>query len=166
MIRFDNVSKRYPGGKDALSRVSFEIEAGEMVFLTGYSGAGKSTLMKLIIVMERATQGQVFVQGVNVNRIVSKKIPEIRRDIGVVFQNHQLLFDRTVFDNVALPLVIAGFHNREVGRRVRSAAGPSSIHTVTPAINGCQRPGECSQWNVSQRQICPWSVLLGTSDPY
>ena len=121
MIRFDNVSKRYPGGKDALSRVSFELEAGEMVFLTGHSGAGKSTLMKLIIVMERATQGQVFVQGINVNRVASRQIPAIRRDIGVVFQNHQLLFDRTVFDNVALPLVIAGFQNREIGRRVRAA---------------------------------------------
>tara|TARA_E500000331_G_scaffold357339_1_gene418720 strand:+ start:3415 stop:4068 length:654 start_codon:yes stop_codon:yes gene_type:complete len=121
VIRFDNVSKRYPGGKDALSSVSFELEAGEMVFLTGHSGAGKSTLMKLIIVMERATQGQVFVQGINVNRVASRQIPAIRRDIGVVFQNHQLLFDRTVFDNVALPLVIAGFQNREIGRRVRAA---------------------------------------------
>ena len=106
MIRFDNVSKRYPGGKDALSRVSFEIEAGEMVFLTGYSGAGKSTLMKLIIVMERATQGQVFVQGVNVNRIASKQIPAIRRDIGVVFQNHQLLYSIMLQEQVIINLNI------------------------------------------------------------
>lgn len=121
LIRFDNVSKRYPGSKEALSRVSFEIDSGEMVFLTGHSGAGKSTLMKLIIVMERASQGQVFVHGLNVNRIAEKHIPPLRRDIGVVFQNHQLLFDRTVYDNVALPLIIAGFQHREVSRRVRAA---------------------------------------------
>ena len=121
MILFDNVSKRYPGGKEALSDVSFGIQAGEMVFLTGNSGAGKTTLMKLIIVLERATKGQVIVQDVNLNRIAAKHIPAIRRNVGVVFQNHQLLFDRNVFDNVALPLYIAGFQHREVGRRVRAA---------------------------------------------
>ncbi|MDA0788997.1 MAG: cell division ATP-binding protein FtsE [Proteobacteria bacterium] len=121
MIRFDQVSKRYPGGKDALSRVSFELADGEIAFLTGHSGAGKSTLMKLVIVMERASQGQVFVNGMNVNRVRSGQIPAIRRNIGVVFQNHQLLFDRTVFDNVSLPLLIAGFQHREIGRRVRAA---------------------------------------------
>ena len=108
MIRFDQVSKRYEGGKEALSRVSFEMPAGEMAFLTGHSGAGKSTLMKLIIVMERASQGQVIVNGTNLNRISAKQVPYIRRNVGVVFQNHQLLFDRTVYDNVALPLTIAG----------------------------------------------------------
>ena len=121
MIRFDQVSKRYPGGKDALSRVSFELADGEIAFLTGHSGAGKSTLMKLVIVMERASQGQVFVNGMNVNRVRGGQIPAIRRNIGVVFQNHQLLFDRTVFDNVSLPLLIAGFQHREIGRRVRAA---------------------------------------------
>ena len=121
MIRFDNVSKRYEGGKDALSRVNFQLAAGEMAFLTGHSGAGKSTLLKLIILMTRATQGQVFVDGKNLNRIRSRQIPAIRRNIGVVFQNHQLLFDRTVFDNVALPLIIAGYQPKEAGRRVRAA---------------------------------------------
>ena len=123
MIRFDQVSKRYEGGKEALSRVSFEMPAGEMAFLTGHSGAGKSTLMKLIIVMERASQGQVIVNGTNLNRISAKQVPYIRRNVGVVFQNHQLLFDRTVYDNVALPLTIAGYQPREVGRRVRAALG-------------------------------------------
>ncbi len=121
MIRFDEVSKRYPGGKEALSRVSFELGSGEMAFLTGHSGAGKSTLMKLIIVMERPSQGQIFLAGTNLNRISNRQIPQIRRNVGVVFQNHQLLFDRTVYDNVALPLTIAGFRPREVGRRVRAA---------------------------------------------
>jgi len=121
MIKFDNVSKRYSSGKEALSRVSFELAMNEMVFLTGHSGAGKSTLMKLIILMERPSQGQVFLDGTNLNRVPTSRIPMVRRSVGVVFQNHQLLFDRTVFDNVALPLTIAGYQPREVGRRVRAA---------------------------------------------
>ena len=121
MIRFDEVSKRYAGGSEALSRVSFELADGEMSFLTGHSGAGKSTLMKLIILMERASQGQVIVNGTNLNRVSRRQVPAVRRNVGVVFQNHQLLFDRTVYDNVALPLTIAGFSPKEVGRRVRAA---------------------------------------------
>lgn len=121
MIRFDHVSKRYSGGKEALTNVNFELDQSEMVFLTGHSGAGKSTLMKLIIMMERPSQGQVFVQGVNLNRLGRRHIPDIRRNVGVVFQNHQLLFDRSVFDNVALPLTISGYQPREIGRRVRAA---------------------------------------------
>jgi cell division transport system ATP-binding protein len=112
---------RYAGGYEALSRVSFEVGAGEMVFLTGHSGAGKSTLLKLIMLMERATQGQVLVNGQNLNRLPASQIPLLRRRIGVVFQNHQLLFDRSVYDNVALPLVIEGYHPREAARRVRAA---------------------------------------------
>ena len=121
MIRFDAVSKRYDGGSEALSRVSFELADGEMSFLTGHSGAGKSTLMKLIILMERASQGQVIVNGTNLNRVSRRQIPAVRRNVGVVFQNHQLLSDRTAYDNVALPLIIAGFSPKEVGRRVRAA---------------------------------------------
>jgi len=121
MIRFDNVSKRYSGGYEALSRLSFELEPAEMVFLTGHSGAGKSTLLKLIMLMERATQGQVVVNGQNLNRMRNGQIPFLRRQVGVVFQNHQLLFDRTVFENVALPLQIAGYQPRELARRVRAA---------------------------------------------
>ncbi len=121
MIRFDEVSKRYPGGHEALSRVSFELADEEMAFLTGHSGAGKSTLLKLIILMERASQGQVFVQGANLNRFTRRQVPHLRRNVGVVFQNHQLLFDRTVYDNVALPLIIAGYQHRDIGRRVRAA---------------------------------------------
>ena len=121
MIRFDEVSKRYDGGLEALSRVSFELANGEMSFLTGHSGAGKSTLMKLIILMERASQGQVIVNGTNLNRVSRGQVPSLRQNVGVVFQNHQLLSDRTVFDNVALPLTIAGFSPKEVGRRVRAA---------------------------------------------
>lgn len=121
MIHFHQVSKRYPSGQEALAGVSFDIEQGEMVFLTGHSGAGKSTLMKLIMLMERASTGQVVIAGRNLNRLRSGQIPYHRRQVGVVFQNHQLLFDRSVFENVALPLQIAGYQSREVGRRVRAA---------------------------------------------
>ena len=121
MIRFDQVSKRYPGGVDALSRVSFDLAEGDMAFLTGHSGAGKSTLMKLIILMERASQGQVIVNGTNLNRVSRRQVHTVRRGVGVVFQNHQLLFDRNVYDNVALPLTIAGYAPREASRRVRAA---------------------------------------------
>ncbi len=121
MIRFDQVSKRYPGGHEALNRVSFELADAEIAFLTGHSGAGKSSLLKLMMLMERPTQGQVFINGQNLNRLSSRQIPQLRRHIGVVFQNHQLLFDRSVYDNVALPLVIEGYHPKEAGRRVRAA---------------------------------------------
>lgn len=121
MISFSQVSKRYPTGHEALGGISFDIEPAEMVFLTGHSGAGKSTLMKLIMLMERASTGQVLIGGRNLNRMRASQIPFHRRQVGVVFQNHQLLFDRSVFENVALPLQVAGFHSREVGRRVRAA---------------------------------------------
>jgi cell division transport system ATP-binding protein len=121
MIQFDNVSKRYPGGFEALSNISFHLEPGGMAFLTGHSGAGKSTLLKLIAVIEHATSGQVFVDGQNVARVGARGIPFLRRKIGFIFQDHHLLFDRTVFDNVALPLIIAGYRREEIGRRVRAA---------------------------------------------
>lgn len=121
MIQFDGVSKRYPSGHEALRRVSCHIRRNEMAFLTGHSGAGKSTLLKLIMRMEVPTQGQVWVDGQNLRQVSSRKVPYLRRNIGVVFQNHQLLFDRSVFDNVALPLTIAGYQPRELGRRVRAA---------------------------------------------
>jgi cell division transport system ATP-binding protein len=121
MIEFAEVSKRYPNGQEALKKVNFELKDGEMAFLTGHSGAGKSTLLKLICLMERATSGQVIINGKNLNRTSRRKIPNVRRDIGMIFQDHRLLFDRSVFENVALPLIIAGYPHREIGRRVRAA---------------------------------------------
>ncbi|MEP5765803.1 MAG: cell division ATP-binding protein FtsE [Halieaceae bacterium] len=121
MITFDRVSKRYPEGHEALAEVSFNIDSDELVFLTGHSGAGKSTLLRLIMLMERPSRGQVLVNGQNLKGLRASQIPQLRRQIGVVFQNHQLLFDRSVFDNVALPLIIAGNSRRETGRRVRAA---------------------------------------------
>ncbi|RLA40709.1 MAG: cell division ATP-binding protein FtsE [Gammaproteobacteria bacterium] len=121
MIEFDNVSKRYPDGHEALSQVSFAIDAGEMAFLTGHSGAGKSTLLKLIMLMERPSGGQLLVNGKNLSRLHKSQIPYYRRRVGVVFQNHQLLFDRSVFDNVALPMQVSGAQHRDIERRVRAA---------------------------------------------
>ncbi len=121
MIRFDNVSKRYETGHEALKRVSFHIKKNEMAFITGHSGAGKSTLLKLIMLMERPSNGDVVIGGKNLKSIASSAVPGLRRNIGVVFQDHQLLFDRRVYDNVALPLVVGGFQPREIGRRVRAA---------------------------------------------
>lgn len=121
MIRFDNVSKRYPGGYEALSGLNFHLPRGQMAFLTGHSGAGKSTLLKLIALIERANQGQIHIDGVNLARVGRRGIPYLRRKIGITFQSHKLLFDRTVFDNVALPLIISGYGTAEIGRRVRAA---------------------------------------------
>lgn len=121
MICFDNLSKRYSGGFEALKNVSFEMDAGEMAFLTGHSGAGKSTLLKMLMLMERPTSGNLLINGINLNRLSNSQIPIYRRQVGVVFQNHQLLLDRTVFDNVALPLQVSGYPSSEIGRRVRAA---------------------------------------------
>ncbi len=121
MIQFSNVSKRYPNGHDALKNVSFELARETMAFLTGHSGAGKSTLLKLITLIERPSRGQAIVNGLNLARVTRRRIPYFRRDIGIVFQEYKLLYDRTAFDNVALPLVVAGVSHREIARRVRAA---------------------------------------------
>ncbi len=121
MIKFENVTKRFPGGQEALSGLDLEIDKGEMVFLTGHSGAGKSTLLRLIALIERPTSGQVIVDGRNTKRIRRRRIPAYRRQLGMVFQDHRLLYDRSVADNVGLPLLIAGVGPREAARRVRAA---------------------------------------------
>ena len=121
MISFEHVAKRYPGGMQALNDVSFHVNAGELVFITGHSGAGKSTLLKLIALLERPSRGQVLFDGRNVGKLARRHIPHLRRRIGVVFQDHRLLSDKRVFDNVALPLLIAGLPFAEIQRRVRAA---------------------------------------------
>jgi len=121
MIRFDQVHKRYPNGREALAGVSFNIESGALTFLTGHSGAGKSSILKLIALIERPTRGQVIVNSQNTAGVKPRGIPQFRRRIGVVFQDHKLLHDRPVSDNVALPLIIAGVPRREIDKRVRAA---------------------------------------------
>jgi cell division transport system ATP-binding protein len=121
MIRFDQVHKRYPNGREALAGVSFEVESGHLAFLTGHSGAGKSSILKLIALIERPTRGQVIVNNRNLSGIKPRAIAQFRRQIGVVFQDHKLLHDRPVMDNVALPLIIAGLARREIDKRVRAA---------------------------------------------
>jgi len=121
VIEFHNVTKRYRGGVEALRNVSTRVDAGELVFLTGHSGAGKSTLLRLITLVERTSRGHIVIGGHNLSRIPPRRIPQFRRHIGVVFQDHRLLRDRTVFDNVALPLVVSGHRHSEIRRRVRAA---------------------------------------------
>lgn len=170
MIRFDQVSKRYPNGHHGLEKLSFHIRAGEMVFITGHSGAGKSTLLKLIMCMERPTAGHVHVGGQDLSQLSSDDIPFLRRQVGVVFQNHQLLFDRTVFDNVALPLVINGTPRDEIGRRVRAAldkVGLLNKENVNPiALSG----GEQQRVGIARAVVHKPALLLadeptGNLDP-
>ena len=121
MISFQRVFKRYPNGREALAEVTFDLAAGEMAFLTGHSGAGKSTVLKLIALLERPTRGQVIVNNRNTTSVGSRAIPAFRRQVGVVFQDHRLLADRPVYENVALPLIIAGVSRRETEKRVRAS---------------------------------------------
>lgn len=121
MIKFDEVGKLYPGGYEALKKISFEIEKGELVFVIGHSGAGKSTLLKLIAGLERPTYGTVLIGKQNVSKLRRAAIPYLRRSFGLVFQDHKLLYDRNVFDNVALPLHINGIVGMEAGKRIRAA---------------------------------------------
>ncbi len=147
MIRFSHVFKRYPGGYDALKNINLEIGQGEMAFLTGPSGAGKSSLLRLIALIERPTRGAAVVNGHNLNKLPRRRLPYFRRDLGVVFQDCKLLHDRTVFDNVALPLVVSGAASAEIGKRVRAALDKvglldkERVHPITLSGGEQQRVG-------------------------
>jgi cell division transport system ATP-binding protein len=121
MISLSQVCKRYPGGYDALKNISFTMQPGEVVAVTGHSGAGKSTLLKLIAAIERPTRGSIIVNGQNTSSLRPAAVPYLRRNFGLVFQDHKLLFERTVFENVLLPLQITGFERKESAKRVRAA---------------------------------------------
>ena len=127
MIKFVNVTKRYPETGDVLRNVSFHLHRGEIAFLTGHSGAGKSTLLRLIAAMERCSRGQILLEGQDLSHARENQLPYIRRKMGFIYQDYKLLHDRTVFDNVALPLVIAGFGHHEIVRRVRAALDKVSL---------------------------------------
>lgn len=127
MLRFEHVCKRYPDAGEALTDLSFHLTRGEMAFLTGRSGAGKSTLLKLVAMMEQPSRGNVLLDGQNITRISERKVPYLRRHLGLIFQDYKLLNDRTVFDNVALPLVVSGVSHQEISRRVRAALDKVSL---------------------------------------
>ncbi|NSL56293.1 cell division ATP-binding protein FtsE [Uliginosibacterium aquaticum] len=135
MIRFERVTKRYPGGHEALADVSFEIRHGELVVLGGHSGAGKSTLIKLIAALEKPTAGKVWVSGQDVGSLRPNQVPYLRRSLGLVMQEHRLLTDRTVFDNVMLPLLVTGYPPKDAAKRVRVAldkVGMGAFEQVMP----------------------------------
>jgi len=170
MITFDRVSKRYEEGHDALREVSVNIDRDELVFLTGHSGAGKSTMMRLIMLMDRPTRGQVTIDGQNLSKVRSRGVPQHRRNIGVVFQNHQLLFDRPVFDNVALPLIISGYDHREVGRRVRAALDKVGLLDRERAMPRTLSGGEQQRVGIARAVVGRPKILLadeptGNLDP-
>ncbi|MBX9915841.1 MAG: cell division ATP-binding protein FtsE [Nitrosomonas sp.] len=147
MITFKNVSKRYPDGYVALNNVDLTVEPGEMVFLTGHSGAGKSTLLKLIAAIERPTSGTITISGQNIAQLKPAAIPYMRRKIGFIFQDHKLLFDRSVFDNVLLPLQISNFDNNTVAARVRAALDKVGLlkkeKSMPVALSGGERQRLC-----------------------
>jgi cell division transport system ATP-binding protein len=170
MIRFERVSKRYEGGHDALREVSFEIGSDELVFLTGHSGAGKSTLLRLIMLMERPTRGRVEVAGTDLAKLRRGAVARHRQSIGVVFQDHRLLFDRSVYDNVALPLLIGGFDHRDIDRRVGAALDKVGLrgreHSMPRGLSG----GEQQRVGIARAVVGRPRILLadeptGNLDP-
>ena len=170
MITFDRVSKRYVDGQDALSNISFEINRGELAFVTGHSGAGKSTLLKLILAMEKPSGGQLIANGINLNRISAGKIALHRRQIGTVFQDHQLLHDRSVYDNVALPLEICGYKPSEAGRRVRAALDKVGLLRKEKSFPAALSGGEQQRVGIARAVVNRPSIILadeptGNLDP-
>ncbi len=170
MILFERVTKRYPNGREALSAASFSIDRGEMVFLTGRSGAGKSTVLKLIAMLERPTRGTVVVNGQNLGALKSRHLPAYRRTLGVVFQEHRLLDDRPVFDNVALPLVVAGASAAEMGKRVRAALDQVGLLGKERMLPNELSVGEQQRVGIARAVVAKPAVLIadeptGNLDP-
>jgi cell division transport system ATP-binding protein len=170
MIRFNNVSKTYPGGFLALKKVSFTIAPGEMAFLTGHSGAGKSTLLKLMSVMEKPTVGSIEINGTELSTIKYAQVPYVRRGIGMIFQSHNLLPDRTVFDNVALPLIIEGYSHKETRKRVEAALDKVHLTSKLKCFPNMLSGGEQQRVGIARAIVNKPPILLadeptGNLDP-
>jgi cell division transport system ATP-binding protein len=160
MISFESVSKRYPDGFNALKNIFFAIEAGEMVLVTGHSGAGKSTLLRLIAAIERPTYGSVTVNGQDTRQLKKSAIPLLRRNIGLVFQDHKILFDRNVFENVLLPLQIGGFDNKVAARRVRAALDKVGLLKKEKAYPVTLSGGERQRLCIARAVVHRPSILI------
>ncbi len=160
MIRFEQVGKRYPGGIAALADLTLAIESGEMVILSGHSGAGKSTLLKLIPAIERPTQGVVVVNGQNVSALKRAAVPYLRRNLGMIFQDQKLLYDRSVFSNVMLPLAIAGVPPRDAGRRVRAALDKVGLLEREKAMPVALSGGEQQRLSIARAVVARPSILI------
>lgn len=170
MIRFETVGKRYPGGNQALSEVSFELPEGDLAFLTGHSGAGKSTLLRLVALLERPSRGQVLFANRNIGKLPRRRIPYLRRRIGIIFQDHKLLSERRVFDNVALPLMIAGLSYNEIRRRVRAALDKVDLLAKERAYPAMLSGGEQQRVGIARAIVHKPPLLLadeptGNLDP-
>jgi cell division transport system ATP-binding protein len=160
MITFDQVTKRYPGSHEALSSVSFAIEQGEMVYVTGHSGAGKSTLLKLMAAIERPTSGTVLINNQNVSKLKEATLPYVRRKFGLVFQDHKLLYDRNCYHNVALPLAINGITGTEAGKRIRAALDKVGLLNKEKAMPITLSGGEQQRLAIARAVVSRPSILI------
>jgi cell division transport system ATP-binding protein len=160
VISLSQVCKRYPGGHEALREVSLAVESGELAYLTGHSGAGKTTLLKLISGLERPTSGTVLVAGQNVGKLGPRALPYLRRNFGLVFQDHKLLFDRNVFENAALPLKIAGYSYQETAKRVRAALDKVGLLAREKAMPITLSGGEQQRLCIARAIVHRPSILL------
>ncbi|SDH88867.1 cell division ATP-binding protein FtsE [Vibrio xiamenensis] len=170
MIKFQQVSKAYRGGRQALQKVDFHLRSGEMVFLGGHSGAGKSTLLKLICAIERPTDGKISFNDHDITRIPTKDIPFLRRNIGIVFQDHRLLMDRSVYENVALPMRIESFSEEEIKRRVSAALDKTGLLDKARCLPSQLSGGEQQRVGIARAVVNRPTLLLadeptGNLDP-
>jgi cell division transport system ATP-binding protein len=160
MITFDQVTKRYPGSHEAITQVSFTIEQGELMYVTGHSGAGKSTLLKLMAAIERPTTGMVLINNQNVSKIKEATLPYIRRKFGLIFQDHKLLYDRNCYQNVALPLAINGITGHDAGKRIRAALDKVGLLDREKSMPITLSGGEQQRLAIARAVVCKPSILI------